>query len=347
MEKTNWNTGDIITEDKVNLIETKVEALLNTVNSLVGVVRGLERYMSKIEGSEVYGLDEDSNTKNDIGYNSPAPITINPEETDLQSLINNTITGRINTTWPDTATLENAGDDIVGIEGGDSLATSVNSLMRYIDKCMKSNYNDLEENIKNATKEYYSKYVTGDILITTISRENEGEEKGNTLSNEDTNLYWVPFGQGRMLIGAGTGTDINNYTMEFPQKVNENIILKGGEYIHTLTINEIPSHQHKLSNSDIKFISSWSKTGDTGTSKNVCVKSTNMKNLNTVNTGGGQSHNNLPPYIVVYFYKCCDEEEYNTYYDIQPSEETEENSSSNETENNTPSEGTSTDSENP
>ena len=241
MAKTNWNTGDIITEDKVNLIETKVEALLNTVNSLVGVVRGLEKYVSKVETSQVNGLEElDEN--NVIGYNSPEPITINPEETGLLSLINNTITGRINTTWPDTATLENAGDDIVGIEGGDSLATSVNSLIRYIDKCMKSSYNDLEENIKKATEKYYSKYVMGDILITTISREKEGEEKGNTLSNEVTRSYWIPFGQGRMLVGAGN--DISDGTNTRSFKLGD----IGGEYKHKLTEKEIPPHSHQLTN---------------------------------------------------------------------------------------------------
>lgn len=330
MAKTNWNTGDIITEDKVNLIETKVEALLNTVNSLVGVVRGLEKYISKVETSQVYGLDGDSETKDDIGYNSPEPITINPEETGLLSLINNTITGRINTTWPDTATLENAGDDIVGIEGGDSLATSVNSLKRYIDKCMNESYGTLIHNIQEATNEYYSRYVKGDILITAISREKEGEEKGNTLSNENTGPYWVPFGQGRMLVGAGNDVSDGTNTMSF--KLGD----IGGEYKHKLTEKEIPPHSHQLKNFS---------NGSGQESAYILTKGRKRSNKITTKTGGGQSHENMPPYIVVYFYKCCDEKEYNTYYKIV--EETETDSSSEGTENSTPSEGTSTDSENP
>lgn len=326
MAKTNWNTGDIITKDKVNLIETKVEALLNTVNSLVGVVRGLENYINKVKESEVYGLDDDLETKDDIGYNSPEPITINPEETGLLSLINNTITGRINTTWPDTATLENAGDDIVGIEGGDSLATSVNSLKRYIDKCMNESYGTLIHNIQEATNEYYSRYVKGDILITTISREKEGEEKGNTLSNENTNSYWVPFGQGRMLIGAGT--DVIDVTNTRSFEAGD----AGGEYNHKINISATATKPGV-------------KTKKVTANSNGTPVATSLKAAPTITIKGNGTFDLLPPYIVVYFYKCCDEEEYNTYYSIV--EETETDSSSEGTENSTPSEGTSTDSENP
>lgn len=325
MAKTNWNTGDIITEDKVNLIETKVEALLNTVNSLVGVVRGLESYINKVKESEVYGLDDDLETKDDIGYNSPEPITINPEETGLLSLINNTITGRINTTWPDTATLENAGDDIVGIEGGDSLATSVNSLKRYIDKCMNESYGTLIHNIQDATKEYYSRYVMGDILITTISREKEGEEKGNTLSNEVTRSYWIPFGQGRMLIGAGNvidGTETRSFEVGNT----------GGKYNHKINI---------VATAKKPTVNTKKVTANSNGTSVV----TSIKAAPAITIKGNETFDLLPPYIVVYFYKCCDKEEYNTYYGIV--EETETNPSSEGTENNTPSEGTSTDSENP
>lgn len=329
MAKTNWNTGDIITEDKVNLIETKVEALLNTVNSLVGVVRGLEKYISEVETSQVKGLEElDEN--NVIGYTSPADMEIPKVSEALETLIDNAITGRINTTWPDaTQTLENADNDIVGIEGSGD-AASVGSLKAYIDKCMNESYETLKGNIQTATEDYYSKYVLGDILITTISREKEGEEKGNTLSNENTGPYWVPFGQGRMLIGAGNdvsdGTNIRSF------KLGDT----GGEYKHKLTEKEIPPHSHQLTNFS---------SGSGQESAYITTKNRKRVNKTTTKTGGGQSHENMPPYIVVYFYKCCDEEEYNTYYSII--EETETDSSSEGTENNTPSEGTSTDSENP
>ena len=338
MAKVNWNTGDIITEEKMDLIETKLDRLLNTVNSLVGVVRGLKQYINEDDNNDIIGLEGETGEE-DIGYNSPQNAEISAG-TNFENLINEIITQRINKDWPSNSQLLINGDNTaVGTEGindGESQIVSVSALQDYIDHYFDDKYNDTLEmalnNIRNASEQYYNKYAIGDILITTTTHEIEENDLiiGNSLTTLATSgvegVYWVPFGQGRMLIGAGAGTDINNYTMEFPQKINENIILEGGEYIHTLTINEIPSHEHKLSNSDIKFISSWSKTGDTGTSKNICVKSTNMKNLNTVNAGGGQSHNNLPPYIVVYFYKCCDEEEYNTYYNVEPVNESVEES---------------------
>ena len=314
MAKTNWNTGDIITQKKMDLIETKIEALLKTVNSLVGVVRGLENYISKVEESEVYGLDDDDKLKDGIGYNSPTPITINPEETALKSLIDNTITGRINTTWPEAAkTLESVDSNIVGIEGGDSLATSVNSLMRYIDGYFEDNYKDTLEtiltNIKNASDAYYNKYAEGDILITTKNHETPSEGKiQNDLTVEDTegaiNKYWIPFGQGRMLIGAGTGNDGEN-SITFPITEGQ---LEGGKYTHTSAISATAT---KPEVNTTKVV--------TNSTKSIKV-ATSLKAAPAI-TIENETFDLLPPYIVVYFYKCCNKEEYYNYYKILPESE--------------------------
>ncbi len=64
----------------------------------------------------------------------------------------------------------------------------------------------------------------------------------------------------------------------------------GGEEEHTLTINEIPSHNHSIvyrEGEENGAGNDYSDIGDTGTSSN------------TENTGGGQAHNNMPPYLVV------------------------------------------------
>ncbi|MCI8411925.1 MAG: hypothetical protein HFJ40_05795 [Clostridia bacterium] len=65
----------------------------------------------------------------------------------------------------------------------------------------------------------------------------------------------------------------------------------GGESKHTLTINEIPSHDH---NSNVRLegqgSESWSiRQGQEYTGGKV----------STSTTGGGQAHNNLQPYEVV------------------------------------------------
>lgn len=67
----------------------------------------------------------------------------------------------------------------------------------------------------------------------------------------------------------------------------------GGEKTHTLTINEMPSHNHKSTH----YLDWYSGGGK----KNVVGGDSNQ--LSTSNTGGGQAHNNLQPYEVVSFWK--------------------------------------------
>ena len=51
---------------------------------------------------------------------------------------------------------------------------------------------------------------------------------------------WESYGQGRTLVGAGTGTDSNNTSLLF--KTGE----RGGEYAYQLTTAQLPSHMHTL-----------------------------------------------------------------------------------------------------
>ena len=71
----------------------------------------------------------------------------------------------------------------------------------------------------------------------------------------------------------------------------------GGEATHTLTVNEIPSHNHPIKNTNV---------GGGVTTYNT-VKAEDKRgwggNIYTDNTGGGQAHNNMPPYLAVYIWK--------------------------------------------
>ncbi len=51
---------------------------------------------------------------------------------------------------------------------------------------------------------------------------------------------WESYAQGRTLVGVGTGTDSNDISKIFK------IDAEGGEYSHTLTTSEIPSHSHTI-----------------------------------------------------------------------------------------------------
>lgn len=72
----------------------------------------------------------------------------------------------------------------------------------------------------------------------------------------------------------------------------------GGEATHTLTVNEIPSHDHKVcTNSGQGSSSTISVTSVYGGSDN------NPTAYATSTSGSGQAHNNMPPYLVVYMWK--------------------------------------------
>ena len=89
--------------------------------------------------------------------------------------------------------------------------------------------------------------------------------------------------EGRFLLGTSNSYALNT---------------TGGEATHTLTISEMPSHNHTVSylkqsaGNDYQFcagIGAWQTTG--------------VKNGNIEYTGGGQAHNNMPPYLAVNIWK--------------------------------------------
>lgn len=65
----------------------------------------------------------------------------------------------------------------------------------------------------------------------------------------------------------------------------------GGEVMHTLTVNEMPAHNHTISNQS---------NGVSGGGK-VTVGNESPEGTNPItdNTGGGAAHNNMQPYTVV------------------------------------------------
>lgn len=100
---------------------------------------------------------------------------------------------------------------------------------------------------------------------------------------------WVADGEGRVAIGAGSTSDDNAESINFTAGST------GGEYNHTLTESEMPSHVHEqqahLSGGGV--VRSYQLDDD----NNAGIES---GNVDTVATGGDGSHNNIQPYIVYY-----------------------------------------------
>ena len=74
----------------------------------------------------------------------------------------------------------------------------------------------------------------------------------------------------------------------------------GGESNHTLTIDEMPSHghrvlYHKADGTDNRGGYEWSTPNDIS---DVAITSSLIEH-----TGGNQPHNNMPPYLAVYMWR--------------------------------------------
>lgn len=114
-----------------------------------------------------------------------------------------------------------------------------------------------------------------------------------TLNTADKvkNIYggnWEAFGAGKVLVGAGSNGG-HSFTAGNT----------GGEYEHTLTVDEMPAHSHS---------SSMHNTNGAGVNYlNVQKADPGMGlttgDTNTTAAGGGRPHNNMQPYVVVYMWR--------------------------------------------
>ena len=119
-------------------------------------------------------------------------------------------------------------------------------------------------------------YPVGSIYISTSST-NPG-----TTFNRGT---WEAFATGRTLVGIDTS-----------QSEFDTVEETGGAKTHTLSINEMPSHNHGFTiyrTNGVAQAAVPGKASDADTPNGA----------STTSEGGGQAHNNLQPYIVTYMWK--------------------------------------------
>ena len=121
---------------------------------------------------------------------------------------------------------------------------------------------------------------------------------------------WVPYAAGRVIIGAGTSTDVNGVQRSFAGGST------GGTYEEVLAQSQLPSHNHgykdryyfensgSLGNVpaankiNAGFVNGGIGSGDTDSDNNTFV----FVNDVTTSVGGNQAVNNIPAYITCYIW---------------------------------------------
>ena len=105
-------------------------------------------------------------------------------------------------------------------------------------------------------------------------------------AGDGSTTFNLPDRQGLIAIGAGTHTDTNGDSKTFV------LGQEYGEYNHTLTINEMPNHNHNLIGEMYALkANSGSQEFGSGSARSLNIKDI----LGIGSTGGSQAHNNLPP----------------------------------------------------
>ena len=145
-------------------------------------------------------------------------------------------------------------------------------------------FNQLQDNIENEFE-----IVKEDIEDTLLKVYPIGSIYLSVNSTDPSELFggtWERFANGKVLVG------VNEDDNDFNEVEKE-----GGEKKHTLTINEMPSHNHP------NFVDNGQGNGDWGYMFQYNNKTAGQNAGASGYAGGGQAHNNLQPYITCYMWK--------------------------------------------
>jgi len=124
---------------------------------------------------------------------------------------------------------------------------------------------------------FLAAHPVGDIYLS-VNPTNPGNLYGGT---------WVAWGSGRVPVGVNT-SDTDFKTVE----------KTGGAKTHTLTVQEIPNHDH-----DLNAVNEGVDNPNGGYHPGWTFNKQYTAQVMSASTGGGQAHNNLQPYITCYMWK--------------------------------------------
>lgn len=173
-----------------------------------------------------------------------------------------------------------------GITYADKVALNENASINDINKITAGNMNEIKSVVNSLANLFFP--------IKKIIIFNDNDDHSNYLG-----FTWERIASGKMLVGIdSTDTDFNA------------IGKTGGEKEHTLTIDEMPAHSHKLNgNTDVTFAESSTYPYLLASAKRGYADGSNITfgegySINdTTTAGSGQAHNNLQPYQVVAYWQ--------------------------------------------
>ena len=195
-------------------------------------------------------------------------------------------TGTEETTTEQTTTEQTEGTTGGSTEGtgGDTSTEEIKKAinlkdLKYVKKYINDRFTEMNTIINNKYNAVFNEvYPVGSIYMS-VNNTNPQTLFGGT---------WVAWGSGKVPVGV----DVNDTDFATVEST-------GGEKVHTLTIEEMPEHNHKLTqyySNGNNFLYSTDPTSNKSYSENDDASSTKS-------TGGGVAHNNLQPYITCYMWK--------------------------------------------
>lgn len=252
--------------------EQEIDALKQSAETLIEQI--------KAEGSQtIQGVTENFNTAM-TGFNQEIDAAVKKAEDAAGTAEKIAEQAAIDT----ITTQKNHPNGIAGLDGSGKLiqmptAADVGAVptSRTINgKALTSNITITAADIGTSAI-FLASHPVGSLFETTVST-NPGTLYGGT---------WAAWGGGRTPVGVNTA-DTSFNTVE----------KTGGAKTHTLTVQEIPNHDH-----DLNAVNEGVDNPNGGYHPGWTFNKQYTAQVMSASTGGGQAHNNLQPYITCYIWK--------------------------------------------
>ena len=185
----------------------------------------------------------------------------------------------------------------------DNTLKNIKQSIKIINKNMQKDNNQINDIISEIKNDIYKKMTTdiNELQKQTYNLKIEFQKDLLEKVHPIGSYYWSQKNTSPEELFGGKWESIYGKFI-FSTDSNHSVDSTGGEEMHKLTENEMPSHNHEY-----QKYNHWSdvRSGDSGGSYySPCRQDYNfLTNAKTDNKGGSQAHNNMPPYITAYCWR--------------------------------------------